>query len=120
MRYTSRARQHRTARDIAGAAMSANRAQLRLQRCRALLGELDPDRPPTTAQAREFRWQYRALRERVHLYSQCLEAIPNASPADDYAMRKAETALELSLQYFRNVLTPRHGSDDDGGEGDDA
>jgi len=117
MRYISRVTAYRHARHIAGSAMNSSRGQIRLQRCRALLQEIDPDRPPTAVHAREFRWQYRALRERVHLYSERLAAAESAPP-NDSGLQKAEMAIELSLQYFNDVLAPKHGIDDEEGAGD--
>jgi hypothetical protein len=114
MRYFSKIAELVEARRIAHSALQAASGQTRLQRCRALLDELDPDRPPTAAQAREFHWQYRALRERVHLYSERLDAVGAAERAFDYRLRKTETAIELSLQYFRDALTSCRGLDDDG------
>jgi hypothetical protein len=108
MRYFSRATTHRNARALAGSAIDAAQGHIRLQRCRALLRELDPDKAPVSAQAREFKWQYRALRERVHLYSERLAAIDQGRHVPDSALRKAEMALDLSLRYFCDVLTPKH------------
>lgn len=116
MSYISRTTAYRNARDLAGSAMNSSRGQLRLQRCRALLRELDPDKPPAAVHAREFRWQYRALRERVHLYSERLEAANDARPPGDYSLQKAEMAIELSLQYFRDVLAPKPSPDEDDGD----
>ena len=68
----------RTARKLAGSAANSSRGPTRLTRCRALLARLDPERPPPYVHAKEFRWQYRALRERVHLYSERLAAARSA------------------------------------------
>lgn len=113
MRYTSRIAVSRSARSIASSALDANAGHSRLKRCRALLRVLDPERPPTSDQAREFRWQYRALRERVHLYSERLEALEDSSHCHEHDLHKAETAIELSLEYFKNALSPDRGLDDD-------
>lgn len=107
MRYSSRVTAYRNARDLAGSAIDASQGHVRLQRCRALLRELDPDRPPVSAQSREFKWQYRALRERVYLYSERLAEIDRGQHVTDSALRKAEMALDLSLRYFCDILTPR-------------
>jgi hypothetical protein len=108
MRYTSKIIAHSNANSIARAALAADESRARLGRCRELLEQLDPHRPPTAAQAREFRFQYRALRERVYLYSERLDALDALDASRrryDHVLQKAETALELSLQYFRDVLT---------------
>jgi hypothetical protein len=117
MSYTSRTIVHRNARDIAGSAIDSSRRRVRLKRCRALLRELDPDRPPAAVQAREFHWQYRALRERVHLYSEHLEAVEDPEGASDYGLLKTEMAVKSSLRYFCEVLEPLPEQDD--GEHDD-
>lgn len=120
MPYTAKIDSISNAREIAVSALATDAAHLRLSRCRALLSKLDPDSPPPAAQPREFRWQYRALLERVHLYSECIEAVDDPLRSSDYALRKAETAVELSLQYFRNVLTLSRSLDGDGLDDDDA
>jgi len=120
MRYSARTTVYRNARNLAGSAIDSARGHLRLEQCRALLRELDPDKPPTAAHAREFQWQYRALRERVHLYSERLAAVGDPGGSCDYNLRKAETAIELSLRYFCDVLAPSRKPDDDGGVGGDA
>jgi hypothetical protein len=107
---------YRTARKLAGSAANSSRGPARVTRCRALLARLDPDRPPPYVHAGEFRWQYRALRERVHLYSERLAATTDPIAAPDSRLLKAEFAIELSLQYFQDVLTPQReiaGCDDD-------
>jgi hypothetical protein len=119
MSYTSRTTEHRNARHIAGSAIDSSRRRLRLKRCRALLRELDPEKPPAAVHAREFRWQYRALRERVHLYSERLEAAKDPEGASDYGLLKTEMAVKSSLRYFCEVLEPkRRFEDDDGSESD--
>ena len=112
MSYTSRTAEHRNARDIAGSAIDSSRRRVRLKRCRALLRELDPARPPPLVRAREFHWQYRALRERVHLYSERLRAATDPETASDQDLLKTEMAIESSLRYFCDVLEPRSGADD--------
>lgn len=96
-----------SARKLAGSAANSSRGALRLTRCRALLARLDPERPPPYVHAKEFRWQYRALRERVHLYSERLAAARDPVHAPDSRLLKAEFAIELSLQYFQDVFTPQ-------------
>jgi len=113
MPYSSRVEAISHARSIASSALDASAGHQRLRQCRALLRALDPERPPSTEQAREFRWQYRALLERVHLYSERLEVVDKSLQRHDLALQKAETALELSLQYFRTALAPDFGLDDD-------
>lgn len=115
MSYTSRTILHRNARYIAGSAIESSRRRVRLKRCRALLKELDPDRPPAAVQGREFRWQYRALRERVYLYSERLEAAKDPEGASDYGLLKTEMAVKSSLRYFCEVLEPEPRPEDDGG-----
>jgi len=88
--------------------MQSSRRRQRLQQCRELIREIDPNKPPSAVQAREFDWQYRALRERVHLYSEQLEAANDPEASSDYWLRKTEMAVELSLRYFHDVLTPVH------------
>lgn len=114
MTYSSRASEHLRAQQIVGSAIHSSKGSRRLQCCRALLEQLDPDKPPVTAQAREFRWQYRALRERVHLYSESLENVNDPEKTSDFGFHKAETAIDLSLRYFQDVLPDE--SDDDGAE----
>lgn len=119
MRYVSRTAVYQNARDLAGSAMQSSRRRQRLQRCRELLREIDPNKPPSAVHAREFDWQYRALRERVHLYSERLEAANDAEASSDYRLRKTELAVELSLRYFHDVLTPANQADgEEGGDND--
>ena len=106
MPYTSRSIAHRNARDIAGAAMAASRGFVLLKRCRALLGEIDPDKPPVSATPREFRWQCRALRERVYHYSRKLAAVGEREHYADRELLRMEHAIERSLRYFHDVLSP--------------
>jgi hypothetical protein len=114
MRYTSRLAAAAAASNIARAALDADDRRSRLLRCHALLSQLDPDRPPVATQAREFRWQYRALRERVQLYAERLTVVEAAYRSYDGALQKAEAAIELSLQYFCDVLDTGRDLDDDG------
>jgi hypothetical protein len=91
----------------------------RLRRGRALLKVLDPARPPALVRPREFQWQYRALRERVHVYSELLDdGAAAASLATHSAIERAEAAVNLSLQYFDDVLAPKSDADDDAGHDD--
>jgi len=120
MSYHSRLTAHRNARHIAGFAIDSSRRRVRLQRCHALLRELDPDRPPTAVHAREFQWQYRALRERVYLYSERLAAARDPEGASDYGLLKTEMVVKSSLRYFCEVLEAApDAEDDDGTERDD-
>ena len=75
-----------------------------LERCRALLRDLEPDRPPCRAERDEYRWQYEALLERTDRYA-ALVARPLA-PAQriESNVRRAELALEVSLEYFERLL----------------
>ena len=75
-----------------------------LERCRALLRDLEPDRPPCRAERDEYRWQYEALLERTDRYA-ALVARPLA-PAEriESNVRRAELALEVSLEYFERLL----------------
>lgn len=113
MSYISRSAEHRTARHIAGSAIESPRRRVRLKRCRALLRELDPERPPVTVHPRQFHWQYRALRERVHLYSEWLAAAKDPEAASDYGLLKTEMAVKSSLRYFCSVLEPEPRPEDD-------
>jgi hypothetical protein len=113
MRYTTRTAEHRNARHIAGSAIDSSRRRVRLKRCHALLRELDPEKPPATVRAREFHWHYRALRERVHLYSERLAAVKDPEGASDYRLLKTEMAVKSSLRYFCEVLEPEPRPDDD-------
>jgi len=119
MSYYPRFAEHLTALNIADAALETSTRARRLRRCRELLSHLDPDKPPSPSQAREFNWQYRAFRERVYLYSARLEAVRNADHVTDEAIRKTDWAIELSLRYFRNVLkTPlQRDSEDENTDG---
>jgi hypothetical protein len=120
MSYHSRLTAHRNARHIAGSAIESSRRRIRLQRCRALLRELDPERPPTAVHAREFQWQYRALRERVYVYSERLAAARDPEAASDYGLLKTEMAVKSSLRYFCEVLEPEpNPEEDEGAEPDD-
>ena len=92
--------------------MSASRGFALLKRCRALLREISPEEPPATAKHREFEWQCRALRERVHLYSCKLADVAERGSWGDPELLKIELAIERSLRYFHNVLSPRF--EDDG------
>ncbi len=89
----------------------SRRAKLRY--CRMILRKLNPERPPRTTTEREFRWQYRALRERIHVYSECLENVPDPVNAQEPSLVKAELAIDLSLNYFQDVLAPRTEDDDE-------
>lgn len=77
-----------------------------LSRCDTLLESLDPRCPPQRATQKEFRWQYRALKERIEVYRQVLSSADRHSAASTASLQKAETALVLSLQYFNSVLKP--------------
>jgi hypothetical protein len=115
MSYTSRSADHLKARKIVSAAIDSRQRHWRLQRCRALLDQLDPNEPPVSAQAREYRWQYRALRERLHLFSERLETTENPERSSDHRLEQVEAAIELSLQYFNDVLAhtrPKKDSED--------
>jgi hypothetical protein len=89
----------------------------RLTRCRQLLDRLNPDRPPPTVRVREFRWQCRALRERTHLYAERLAKSGDPDKAVDSKLQRAEFAVDLSLRYFQDVLTPKSDSDDESSRG---
>jgi hypothetical protein len=91
--------------------------QARLRRCRALLKVLDPDRPPALVRPREFQWQYRALRERAYRYSELLDGRADVGFARHSALERAEAAVNLSLQYFDDVLAPKSDADDEWGRG---
>ena len=78
-----------------------------------ILRRLNPELPPRTTTAREFRWQYRALRERIHVYSECLEKTPDSAGPQEPALAKAELAIDLSLNYFQDVLAPRTENDEE-------
>ena len=105
----STARHETSARPVTGRS-----GYIKLRYCRVLLSDLDPRRPPTAAQAREFQWQYRALSERVDVLSERLAATSRepSEPLDE-SLRKAEAAVDLSLQYFHDVLSDGDGDGDD-------
>lgn len=88
-------------------------AQPRLNRCQQLLNKLDPDRPPPDVQPKEFRWQYLALRERVHVYTQCLADADGPPHQPDSALVKAEFAIGMSLRYFHDAFSQKHDVEDD-------
>lgn len=75
--------------------------------CRGLLNDLDPKKPPLDANSKEFRWQYRALQERVSVYSECLAELVGSPQSQPEDLRKATAALNLSLDYFEDVLAPK-------------
>jgi len=56
---------------------------------------------------REFQWQYRALRERVSVLAECLDETARPPGQAKTELRRAETAIDISLQYFENVLNPK-------------
>jgi hypothetical protein len=116
MRFSSRIAANADARRITLSALASDARSLRLKRCRALLKVLDPELPPTADQAREFRWQYRALLERVQMYAERLDTVEESLQGYDHTLQKAETALELSLRYFNHALNFAAGfADDDAG-----
>jgi hypothetical protein len=106
--YSVRQSAYLKAFDIAGAAIETSKRSRRLKSCFALLQQLDPDKPPSSTHAREFRWQYRALRERVQLYSERLAATEDPDEARGSELNQTEWAIELSLTYFRDVLAHSH------------
>ena len=83
----------------------------KLEICRELLQRLDPDRPPLEATPREYDWQLRALRERLHVYEQRLRSAPEDKQASSLGLHKAEMAIDLSLRFFEDVLTPAEPED---------
>jgi hypothetical protein len=86
-----------------------------LRHCRALLRELDPNHAPGGINRKEFRWQYQALRERTQVFASCIAQIEAEEPTQSnlMALRKAANAIKMSLQYFDDVLTPKHHSDEE-------
>jgi hypothetical protein len=111
--YSSNDMSHLRAFNLAGIAMNAASGEFRVHRCRALLQVLDPDHPPASVNGREFRWQYRALLERVRVYSERLERAQASSGLTDLRLQRTEAAIDLSLRYFRDVLTPDEDPEDD-------
>lgn len=86
----------------------------KLRFCRALLSRLDPARPPATTKPKEFRWQYRALSERVDVFAERLEKTPAHPGAhEETALQRAEYAIDLSLLYFQDVLAPKTEGDEE-------
>jgi hypothetical protein len=73
--------------------------------CRSLVDTLDPNRPPAQTTPKEYEWQLRALRERLYVYEQLVRSRAQAKDFSDFRLQKAETALELSLRYFQDVLS---------------
>lgn len=104
---------HQRAFNLAGIAMNAASGEFRVHRCRALLQVLDPEHPPPRVNAREFRWQYRALLERVRVYSERLERAQASRGVPDLRLQRTEAAIDLSLRYFRDVLTPDEDPEED-------
>jgi hypothetical protein len=113
MSFSSKSAELQKARSIVGSAIQAKQRRGRLQRCRALLRELDPNNPPAMVHAREFSWQYRALRERVHMFSERLSSVDDQERVSDYRLEKAEVAIALSLRYFHDALQDERQHDDD-------
>jgi hypothetical protein len=99
---------------LAAAAIRSPQPGRRLKRCRELLRKLDPNRPPVTTQSSEFRWQYLALRERVHVYSEWLSTVDESAIESGNAIYKAENAVVRSLHYFCEALQERQPDDEDG------
>lgn len=118
MNYSSRAAAFQRAREITSSAISTKRRGSRLLRCRALLRELDPNHPPARVHPREFSWQYRALRERVHVFSEKLSSVNEKEPVADQQLYRAEAAIELSLNFFHDALTPAGTPDDENVDGE--
>lgn len=89
-----------------------------LSRCQRLSRRLRPNLPPEGSSASEFAWQCRALAERVQTYQALLggseefAALPAAHL--EYRLQRLETALNVSLDYFRRVYLdlPAEGDDD--------
>lgn len=79
-----------------------------LSRCQRLSRRLRPNLPPEGSSANEFAWQCRALAERVQTYEALLsggeEAAVLAAPQLEYRLQRLETALNVSLEYFRRVF----------------
>lgn len=70
------------------------------------MDRLDPTCPPRNSLPKVFRWQYRALCERVAVYEQCLSSEKEPDDRSDPALQRAELALDNSLHYFKTVLAP--------------
>jgi hypothetical protein len=88
-----------------------------LSRCRRLSSRLRPNLPPEGSSAGEFAWQCRALAERVRSYEALLgdseefAALPAAHV--EYRLQRLETALHVSLEYFRRVFLDFPSESDD-------
>lgn len=88
-----------------------------LSRCQRLSRRLRPNLPPEGSSASEFAWQCRALAERVQSYEALLggseefAALPAAHL--EYRLQRLETALNVSLDYFRRVFLDFPSENDD-------
>lgn len=89
-----------------------------LERCRILERELNPGQVPFGANQREFAWQYRAFRERLHEYERLIDRLgelPDLKPGDtEHRLMRVERAIHVSLEYFQNAFErSRQGEEDD-------
>ena len=88
-----------------------------LSRCQRLSSRLRPNLPPEGSSASEFAWQCRALAERVRSYEALLgdsEEFAALSAAHiEYRLQRLETALNVSLEYFRRVFLDFPSDNDD-------
>ena len=79
-----------------------------LNRCQRLSSRLRPNLPPEGSSASEFAWQCRALAERVQSYEALLggseEFATLPAAHREYRLQRLETALNVSLEYFRRVF----------------
>lgn len=79
-----------------------------LSRCQRLSRRLHPNLPPEGSSPGEFAWQCRALAERVQTYEALLggsdefAVLPAAHV--EYRLQRLESALNVSLDYFRRVF----------------
>lgn len=74
-----------------------------LGRCRALLNTLNAQSPPDLASSKEFNWQYEAFQERIEVYTRLLAQAEGSTDQQDLRLQNAELAIDLSLEYFRDI-----------------
>lgn len=88
-----------------------------LSRCQRLSRRLHPTLPPEGSSASEFAWQCRALAERVQTYEALLggsEEFATLPAAHlESRLQRLETALNVSLDYFRRAFLDLPAESDD-------
>lgn len=103
--------------DILAASPAEGSREALLTRCQRLSRRLRPNLPPEGSSASEFAWQCRALAERVQTYQALLGGSEEFAvlPAAhlEYRLQRLETALNVSLEYFRRVFLDLPSESDD-------